>query len=198
MYHTSLTFGLVIHSLSYLDKLKSVSLRMDDLLRVMQIIDSHSNVLPEGDYLELCKHLKNAYNKRADPVYFFDYEDFRIHRIGETQETFQYFYDYYFDKALNIDSDFIQGQITYLRKELLEAQPIKRITKRVKERVIKHYCYMNGLGNEDVEIEFPEKDLQSMCRAFVDTENDFRLKYRTAIEKRLEWLEQSDDRLDDV
>jgi hypothetical protein len=171
---------------------------MDDLLRVMQIIDSHSNVLPEGDYLELCKHLKNAYNKRADPVYFFDYEDFRIHPIGETRETFQYFYDYYFDKALNIDSDFIQGQITYLRKELVEAQPIKRITKKVKERVIKHYCYMNGLGNEDVEIEFPEKDLQSMCRAFVDTENEFRLRYRTAVEKRLEWLEQSDDRLDDV
>jgi hypothetical protein len=43
---------------------------MDDLLRVMQIIDQHSNVLPEGDYLELCKHLKNAYNRRADPVYF--------------------------------------------------------------------------------------------------------------------------------
>src|SRR6056300_1112497 len=157
---------------------------MDDLLRVMQIIDSHSNVLPEGDYLELCNHLKNAYNKRADPVFFFDYEDFRIHRIGETEDTFRYFYDYYFDKALNIDSDFIQGQISYLQKELVEAQPIKRITKKVKERVIKHYCYMNGLGNEDVEIEFPEKE--------------FRHRYRTAIEKRLEWLEQSDDRLDDM
>jgi hypothetical protein len=33
---------------------------MDDLLRVMQIIDSHSNVLPEGDYLELCKHLEEC------------------------------------------------------------------------------------------------------------------------------------------
>jgi hypothetical protein len=77
-----------------------------------------------------------------------------------------------------------KGQITYLRKELVEAQPIKRITKKVKERVIKHYCYMNGLGNEDVEIEFSEKDLQSMCRAFVDTENEFRLRYRTGMSKR--------------
>ena len=171
---------------------------MDDLLRVMQIIDSHSDVLPEGDYLELCKHLKNAYNKRSDPVYFFNYEDFRIHPIGETQDTFRYFYDYYFDKALNIDSDFIQGQITYLRKELVDAQPVKRITKRVRQRVIKHYCYMNGLSDEEVEIEFSEKVLKSMCRAFVDTENEFRLGYRTAIEKRLEWLEQSDERLDDV
>ena len=171
---------------------------MTELLRVMQIIDQNSNVLPEGHYLEVCNLLKKSYDTRMDPMYFFDYEDFRIHRIGETQETFQYFYDYYFDKALNIDSDFIQGQITYLRKELVEAQPIVRITKKVKERVIKHYCYMNGLGDEDVDIEFPDKNLQSMCRAFVDTENDFRLKYRTAIEKRLEWLEQSDDRLDDV
>ena len=171
---------------------------MDDLLRVMQIIDKHSTVLPEGDYLELCKHLKNAYNKRADPVYFFDYDDFRIPPIGSTEETYRYFYDYYFDKALNVDSDFIHGQITYLRKELVDAQPIKRITKKVKERVIKHYCYMHGLGDEEVEIEFSEKDLKSMCRAFVDTENDFRYKYRTAIEKRLEWLEQSDERLDEM
>ena len=173
---------------------------MDDLLRAMQIIDSHSSVLPEGDYLQLCKHLQTAYNKRADPVYFFNYEDFRIHPIGESNDTFQYFYDYYFDKALNVDSDFIQGQISYLRKELVEAQPIKRITKKVKERVVRHYCHMNGLEDDDgeIHIEFPEKDLLSMCRAFIDTENDFRLQYRRAIEKRLEWLEQSDDRLDDV
>ena len=171
---------------------------MDDLLRVMQIVDSHSNVLPEGDYLEICKHLKNAYNKRADPVYFFDYDDFNIPQIGPSEDTYRYFYDHYFDKALNIESDFLQGQITYLKKELVDAQPIKRITKRVRERVVRHYCYMNGLSDEEVEIEFPEKDLQSMCRAFVDVENDFRFKYRSAIEKKLEWLEQSDDNLDDM
>ena len=82
--------------------------------------------------------------------------------------------------------------------ELVDAQPIKRITKRVRERVVRHYCYMNGLSDEEVEIEFPEKDLQSMCRSFVDVENDFRFKYRSAIEKKLEWLEQSDDNLDDM
>ena len=171
---------------------------MDDLLRVMQIVDSHSNVLPEGDYLEICKHLKNAYNKRADPVYFFDYDDFNIPQIGPSEDTYRYFYDHYFDKALNIESDFLRGQITYLKKELVDAQPIKRITKRVRERVVRHYCYMNGLSDEEVEIEFPEKDLQSMCRSFVDVENDFRFKYRSAIEKKLEWLEQSDDNLDDM
>jgi hypothetical protein len=170
---------------------------MDSLLQAMQIIDRHSNLLPEGDYLELCTHLKQAYNKRADPVFFFDYDDFQIHDIGSNTDTYHYFYDYYFDKALNLDSDFINGQMTYLKKELAEAQPIQRITKKVKDQVIKHYCYMHELYDEE-DIEIPEANLRSMCKAFVDTENDFRSRYRAAIEKKLEWLEQSDDRLDDV
>ena len=171
---------------------------MNDLLQAMQIIDKYSTSLPEGEYLELCKHLKNAYNKRADPVYFFDYEDFQIPTIGPSEETFHYFHDYYFDKALNVDSDFIRGQMTYLQKELLDAQPIKRITKKIREMVIRHYHRMHGLGSDEVEIDFPvpESDFRSMCRAYMDVENDFRYKYRIALEKRLDWLEESDDRLD--
>ena len=171
---------------------------MDDLLSVMQIIDRNSEKFADGDYLEVCNLLKKAYNKRSDPVFFFDYENFGIPPTQESEYVYRYFNDFYFDKALNLDSDFLQGQINYLQKELVEAQPIKRITKRVKEMVIRHYCYMNGLGDEEVEIELPEKDLQSMCRAFVNIENDFRSKYRSAIEKKLEWLEQSDDSLGDM
>lgn len=171
---------------------------MDDLLQAMQIIDRHSNVLPEGDYLELCKHLKNAYNKRADPVYFFDYEDFRIPPVGPSEDSFRYFYDYYFDKALNMDSDFIQGQIRYLEKELVEAQPIKRITKKIRQRVLLHYRHINGFDEDDIDLPLTKVDFLRMCKSYTDIENDFRLKYRTAIEKRLEWLEQSDDRLDEM
>ena len=172
---------------------------MDDLLQVLQLIDKHSKILPEGDYLELCKHLKKAYNKRADPVYFFDYEDFRIPSIGPSQETLNYFYDYYFDKALNMYGDFIQGQISYLEKELIEAQPIKRITKKIREKVVRHYWYMHGLTLEEVEdIDFPVKEMSSMCKAYMNIENDFRDKYRVAIEKKIEWLKESDERLDTI
>ena len=165
---------------------------MDDLLQAMQLIDKHSDKLPEGDYLDICNRLKNAYNKRSDPVYFFDYEDFAILPIGPTAETFQYFHDYYFDKALNLDSDFIQGQISYLQKEFNEARPIQRITKAVKEQVMRHYCNIHGIDMEDVQIGFSNND----WKAYIDVENDFRLKYREAIEKRIQWLEQSDDHLD--
>jgi len=171
---------------------------MNDLLQVMQIIDKHSTVLPEGDYLDLCKHLKSAYNKRADPVYFFDYDDFRIPPVGSTEETYRYFYDYYFDKALNVDSDFIQGQITYLQKELADAQPIKRITKKIRQKVLMHYRHIHGFDEDDIDLPLTKVELLRMCRSYMDIENDFRFKYRTSIEKRLEWLEESDDRLDGV
>jgi hypothetical protein len=169
---------------------------MNELLQVMQLIDKNSNKLPEGDYLEICNHLKEAYNKRADPVYLFDYETFSIPEIGPTPEVFQYFRDYYFDKALGIDSDFIQGQINYLEKELLDGQPIKRITKNVRSDVKRHYCFIHGLDTEEVDVGFTEADWNQMCKTYVETENNFRKKYCEAIGKRLEWLEESDYRLD--
>ncbi len=44
---------------------------MDELLEVMQLIDKNSDKLSEGDYLDICNRLKNAYSKRADPEFFF-------------------------------------------------------------------------------------------------------------------------------
>jgi hypothetical protein len=37
-----------------------------------------------------------------------------------------------------------------------------------------------------------------MCKAFIDVENNFREKYRQSIERRIQWLEQADDRLDNI
>jgi len=33
---------------------------MENLLKAMQLIDKHSKVLLEGDYLEICNNLKSA------------------------------------------------------------------------------------------------------------------------------------------
>ena len=35
---------------------------MDDLKAAMQLIDSNSKSIPEGDYLEICRKLKDAYD----------------------------------------------------------------------------------------------------------------------------------------
>ena len=88
---------------------------MDDLLRVMQLIDENSRVLPEGVYLEVCNHLKNAYNKRTDPIYFFEYDTFSIPEIGPTPASASNIFATIISiERCAIDSDFVQGQITLL------------------------------------------------------------------------------------
>lgn len=171
---------------------------MDDLQSVMQILDRNSGKFAEGDYLEVCNLLKKAYNKRSDPVFFFDYENFSIPPTQETQHVYQYFNDFYFDKALNLDSDFLQGQINYLQKELMEYQPIRRASKYVKESVEQHYFMLYGQSINDIDETVRKQAIKSLCTSYITIENNFRQKYREAIEKRLEWLEQADDRLDTV
>ena len=173
---------------------------MTELLRVMQIIDENSNVLPEGDYLEVCNLLKKSYDVRTDPVFLFDYEDFRIPSI-EHVDTFRYFYDYYYDMGLRMDSDFIHGQIRYLADELDTNQPLKRITKTIRATVMRHCCMMHGdmtseLTLEDMNITTTE--FRTKCKTYIHVENDFRAKYRNSVIQKIMWLEESDGHLESL
>jgi hypothetical protein len=173
---------------------------MTELLRVMQIIDENSNVLPEGDYLEVCNLLKKSYDVRTDPVFLFDYEDFRIPSI-EHVDTFRYFYDYYYDMGLRMDSDFIHGQIRYLEDELDTNQPLKRITKTIRATVMRHCCMMHGdmtseLTLEDMNITTTE--FRTKCKTYIHVENDFRAKYRNSVIQKIMWLEESDGHLESL
>jgi hypothetical protein len=47
---------------------------MDDLKAIMQIIDEHSNVLPEGAYLKLCEKMRKLYTDKEKAMTLFDYE----------------------------------------------------------------------------------------------------------------------------
>lgn len=168
----------------------------ENLLTAMQIIDRNSDKLSEGDYLQLANILKEAYNKRVDPVYFFDYEQFNFPHIGESEYVTEYFKDYYFDKCLNLDSDFLQGQLTYLRRELEFYQPIQRASKNIKESVKQHYLMMFGQDVNDLDEVIHKKALKNLCSKYIFIENQIRQKYREAIEKKIEWLEDADDKLD--
>ena len=171
---------------------------MDDLLSAMQIIDRNSDKLKEGDYLQLCNILKKAYNQRSDTVYFFDYENFTTHPIGTSEYELRYFYDYYFDRALSFDSDYLQGQIQYLRRELSMNQPIHRISKNIRETVSKHYALLYDVSLEDIELDGRKKEIESICKSYIQIENDFRRRYCIAIEKKLDSLEHADEHLDEV
>jgi len=173
---------------------------MTELLRVMQIIDENSTLLPEGDYLEVCNLLKKSYDVRTDPVYLFEYDNFRIPPVAPV-ETFRYFYDYYYDEGLRMDSDFIHGQIRYLEDELDTSQPLKRITKTIRATVMRHCCMMHGdmtseLTLEDMNITTTE--FRTKCKTYIHVENDFRAKYRNAVIKKIMWLEESDSYLESL
>jgi hypothetical protein len=49
---------------------------------------------------------------------------------------------------------------------------------------------------EEIGITPPE--FRKLCKIYVSIENDFRVKYRETVERRIRWLEEADDRLDSV
>lgn len=168
---------------------------MEDLTEAMQLIDKHVDKLPEGDYIKICNHLKKAYNKRNDPTYLFNYENFSVPPIGEHELEIRYFYDYYFDKALNLESDYIEGQIDYLKRELSYYQPIRRISKSVREDVELHYLYIYGT---EIDPQVKKKEFDTLCRSFIQIENNFREKYRNEVLKKIECLEDHDENLNNI
>lgn len=193
---------------------------MDELLEVMQLIDKNSDKLSEGDYLDICNCLKKAYSKRADPEFFFDYDNFNIPALGPTREVYDYFRNYYMDQGIALDSDYISGQIDYLRKELEGTHTLKRRTKYIQETSVRHYCLSNNLdpgdyinytirNDEGVErsstwddtlerLHLTSEDVMSMAKTYMQIENSFRDQYRNAIERKLDKLEEAEDKLDEL
>ena len=173
---------------------------MTERLRVMQIIDENSTLVPEGDYLEVCSLLKKSYDVRTDPVFLFEYDNFRIPPI-EHVDTFRYFYDYYYDMGLRMDSDFIHGQIRYLEDELDTNQPLKRITKTIREIVMRHCCMIHGDITSDLTLEemnITTAEFREKCKTYIHIENDFRAKYRNSVIQKIMWLEESDGHLESL
>ena len=87
---------------------------MDNLRQAMQLIDECTDILPEGIYMKLCSYLKNVYNKHTEPVYFFNHDNMN---------------DRFRSRSIQLDRDFIYGQLIYLEKDLENYKPVKRITK---------------------------------------------------------------------
>ncbi len=172
---------------------------MDDLLKCMQIIDKYTENMSEIDYLTLCNSLRDAYNKRSDPVYLFDYDNFSIPPVGPDNRTLQYFYDHYYEKAVELDLDLVNQQMAYLRRELEINKPLKRISPKIKEQVKYHFCNLRGIEPGSLnENNINHTEFRTTCRTFLQLENVFRGKYCAAIEKKLVWLVGGIDDLETV
>ena len=173
---------------------------MDSLLRSMQVIDKNSDKFDEGEYLEMCNLLKNIYSKRTDPVFFFEYENLHMlindgRREGEGSQMFK---DAFHERATDVDYDYLNGQIMYLQGERHANQPLRRMTKRVKMEAQYEFCEATGLDERHWEENVPKDEKNEIYSRYFDHENNFREKYREAITRRISWIEESIERLDDV
>lgn len=156
----------------------------------MQIIDRNSDKFGDGEYLQICNHLKSAYASRTDPVYLFDYEETR--RI-ENSLMFESFYD----KAIDADYNYLQGQINYLRRERTDHKKLIRITKRVKLDAQYDFCEMMGLSDADWE-ELSVGAKNQVFNRYLLHENEFRERYREKISHQIGRIQDAIDGLDGV
>jgi len=186
---------------------------MDHLRNVMRIIDEHSDKLPEGAYLEVCKNLQTAYrekNKR-DMMTLIDYENFEVLLDDQPDDVLDHFYDYYYNISLINDESFLLAQKRYLQAELDSNEPVRRTTKAIKVEAIKQYCMLHnitlfkydeehlrmhldqcGCDLGDIGTSF-DKGIKNLYKSYVALENTYRHTYSSAVKKRLNiingWLE---------
>ena len=124
------------------------------------------------------------------------------------------------DQAISLESDYLSGQIEYLRKELESTHTLKRRTKFIQETCVRHYCLSNNLDPEDYinyiirseegeerestwqdtldRLNLDKGNVMSMAKTYMLVENSFREQYREAIERKLEKLEEAEDKLDEI
>jgi hypothetical protein len=169
---------------------KCIVFKMDDLLKVMQLIDQNSEKFGDGEYLEICNHLKNAYASRTDPVYLFDHDE-----IENNERPF--FFESFYEKAIDADYNFLQGQVTYLQKERSEHKKLLRLTKRIKLEAKQEYCEMMNLNDTTWE-ELSDEVKNRVFVRYMEHENEFRERYRETIALQIGWLQDAIDGLLDM
>jgi len=55
---------------------------MDELKNIMEIIDRNSNVISDGDYLELCNNIKKLYKVKEGRSTFFNYDETIVSNVS--------------------------------------------------------------------------------------------------------------------
>jgi hypothetical protein len=65
--------------------------------------------------------------------------------------------------------------------------------------VKEHFCNIQGVDRSELDDNLiNDVNFKYTCKVFMQLENEFRSKYREAIEKRIRWMELSLDNLDEI
>jgi hypothetical protein len=171
---------------------------MDELKNIMEIIDRNSNVISDGDYLELCNNIKQLYKVKEGRSTFFNYDETIVSNVSSM------YFDYeFYDRAKDCEMNYLDSQIQYLFDEKEYNLPFQRCSKTIKTLVVKHYCEMYEIELDRYEEEYLEqyiiqnnislgcsfkKYFKKLCSEYLLMENEFRQKYRNALDKRIEYI----------
>lgn len=173
---------------------------MNELKNVMEIIDRHSNIIPEGDYLEICNNLRKAYKVKEGHSTLFDYSDTILPNASSV-----YFEMEFYDRAAELDYDFLSHQMTYLLSEKDAHLPFQRASKTIQNITVRHYCESHGIDLSEytpnvLKVYLDENNIlkekgftkffKDLCRSYLQMENNFREIYRNNINNRIQNLRE--------
>jgi len=127
---------------------------MNAIKKIMTLIDKNSHTLPEGEYLEICQALKEAYQDPSKPASIF--RDTVMDELGDDDDSSSYFTEYYNNFAFRIECDYNYTQIEMLKKMCVDMKPLSYATAAIKDLAIRHYCSINHIHD----IEFTEDGLR--------------------------------------
>ena len=181
---------------------------MDDLKAAMQLIDSNSKSIPEGDYLEICRKLKDAYDDieenakpSTDHLYFgldgrvFP-ETVDLQDIHLSNESLTYLDNSFGRDMCLMEIEMKQAEIRSIKNLLKKNREIHRITKRWQNEAVFIFCKIHGITLEtytpfsytmNIRNAPPVND---MVAEYVTAINQYRLQVRTDLHNRCTGLEQ--------
>ena len=143
---------------------------MEHLTKIQGFIEKHADTTPEGEYLELCNATRDLFRCKTDS-YVFNHE-YQVIEDGEYEDkTSEYFNILYKEKMRNYERKVLNNYAYMLECELRELQELKRITKSIKSKVVKHYCRIHNIRLEEYTPECLKKEQEEAGYCFPDYKN---------------------------
>jgi hypothetical protein len=159
----------------------------EDLKNAMRIIDKYSDKIPEGDYLELCNSMRDAYNQHemqqtqnyvARSIFP---ENLHINDVRvDDEESLVYFYEVFEERMRKIDVTLKRQEMRSITRIVHGLPPLRRRTNKITEEVIRHFCNIHNVEIPEYTAECfeefiaPKDQLDKLCFDYMNTENKFR------------------------
>lgn len=181
---------------------------MEDLKTAMRLIDSNSKNICEGDYLEICRNLKDAYddleetkNSTSDHPYFgFDGrvfpETIDLGDINLPDASIIHLDNSFGREMCLMEIEMKKAEIRVIKKLLKKNQEIHRITERWRSEAVFIFCKVHDITLETyTPYEYTTNirnapPVNDMIAEYVTAINQYRLQIRNDLRNRCTGLEQ--------